>query len=62
MADFVSILIAFAAGVAVRQFYKQIWAGVKKLFGKAEADVAAKIAPKPAAPAPKAPPASLAKS
>jgi hypothetical protein len=48
MADFVSILIAFAAGVAVRQFYKQIWAGVKKLFGKAEADVASKIASRPA--------------
>ena len=59
MADFVSVLIAFAAGVAVRQFYKQIWAGVKKLLGKAEADVASKIASKPA---PKAPPAPPAKS
>ena len=59
MADLISILIAFAAGVAVRQFYKQIWAGVKKLFSKAEAEVASKIASKPA---PKAPPASPAKS
>jgi|GEM_PF-6151552 len=55
MADFVSILIAFAAGVAVRQWYKQVWAGAKKLFGKAEADVVSKLAGKPAVAAAKPP-------
>jgi hypothetical protein len=48
MADFVLLLVAFAAGVAVRQWYKQIWAGAKKLFGKAEADVTGKLAGTPA--------------
>ena len=54
MADFVSILIAFAAGVAVRQFYKQIWAGIKA----GASLVSKKFVGTPAQPAPKAPPKS----
>jgi hypothetical protein len=47
----IELAIGIAIGLAVRQFHKQIWAGIKNLF----ADVVKKLAGKPAAPVPTPP-------
>ena len=51
----IELIVGIALGFALGVFRAQVWAGIKKLFGKAEAAVEKKIHPAPAPKAPDAP-------